>query len=96
MMCNYNTLLNQGITEGTAAPINMFPKYKFNDTDPKTNAAIYPAYHKGGSFTNRQYLVCLLRAATDESQKTRNKKQNGLAHSRFIVCVTPKQKKNIA
>ena len=37
-----------------------------------------------------------LRAATDESQKTRNKKQNGLAHSRFIVCVTPKQKKNIA
>ena len=37
-----------------------------------------------------------IRAATDESQKTRNKKQNGLAHSRFIVCVTPKQKKNIA
>ena len=36
---------------------------------------------------------CLLRAATDESQKTRNKKQNGLVHSRFIVCVTPKQKK---
>ena len=37
-----------------------------------------------------------LRAATDESRKKRNKKQNGLAHSRFIVCVTPKQKKNIA
>ena len=35
-----------------------------------------------------------LRAATNESQKTRNKKQNGLAHSRFIVCVTPKQKKH--
>ena len=61
MMCNYHTLLNQVITEVTAAPINMFPKYKFNDTDPKTNAAIYPAYHKGGSFTNRQYLLCLLR-----------------------------------
>ena len=29
----------------------------------------------------------------NESQKTRNKKQNGLAHSRFIVYVTPKQKK---
>ena len=38
----------------------------------------------------------MVRAATDESQKTRNKKQNGLAHSRFIVFVTPKQKKNIA
>ena len=34
-----------------------------------------------------------LRAATNESQKTRNKKQNGLAHLRFLVCVTPKQKK---
>ena len=32
-----------------------------------------------------------LRAATNESQKTRNKKQNGLAHLRFLVCVTPKQ-----
>ena len=31
-----------------------------------------------------------------KKQETRNKKQNGLAHSRFIVCVTPKQKKNIA
>ena len=41
-------------------------------------------------------MSCIFRAATDESQKTRNKKQNGLAHSRFIVCVTPKQKKNIA
>ena len=28
-----------------------------------------------------------------KKQETRNKKQNGLAHSRFIVCVTPKQKK---
>ena len=28
-------------------------------------------------------------------KKTRNKKQNGLAHLRFLVCVTPKQK-NIA
>ena len=36
-----------------------------------------------------------LRAATNESQKTRNKKQDGLAHSRFIVCVTPKQKKTL-
>ena len=31
-----------------------------------------------------------------KKQETRNKKQNGLAHSRFIVCVTPKQKNNIA
>ena len=31
-----------------------------------------------------------------KKQETRNKKQNGLAHTRFIVCVTPKQKKNIA
>ena len=31
----------------------------------------------------------------NESQKTRNKKQNALAHSQFIICVTPKQKKNI-
>ena len=31
-----------------------------------------------------------------KKRETRNKKQNGLAHSRFIVCVTPKQKKNIA
>ena len=31
-----------------------------------------------------------------KKQETKNKKQNGLAHSRFIVCVTPKQKKNIA
>ena len=34
-----------------------------------------------------------LRAATNESKKTRNKKQNGLAHLRFLVCVTPKQQK---
>ena len=39
-------------------------------------------------------MFSLLRAATDESQKTRNKKQNGLAHLRFLVCVTPKQKKH--
>ena len=44
-------------------------------------------------------LSCLkqkyaLRAATNESQKTRNKKQNGLAHLQFLVCVTPKQKKH--
>ena len=44
----------------------------------------------------RIQVPLFLRAATDQSQKTRNKKQNGLAHSRFIVCVTPKQKKNIA
>ena len=37
-----------------------------------------------------------IKHGANESQKTRNKKQNGLAHSRFIVCVTPKQKKNIA
>ena len=30
-----------------------------------------------------------------KKQETRNKKQNGLAHSRFIVCVTPKQKKTL-
>ena len=35
-----------------------------------------------------------LRAAANESQKTRNKRQNGLAHSRFIVCVTPNQEKH--
>ena len=28
-----------------------------------------------------------------KKQETRNKKQNGLAHLRFLVCVTPKQKK---
>ena len=33
-----------------------------------------------------------LRAGANENQKTRNKKQNGLAHLRFLVCVTPKQK----
>ena len=27
-----------------------------------------------------------------KKQETRNKKQNGLAHLRFLVCVTPKQK----
>ena len=37
-----------------------------------------------------------IKPGANESQKTRNKKQNGLAHSRFIVCVTPEQKKNIA
>ena len=37
----------------------------------------------------------LWRAATNESKKTRNKKQNGLGHLRFIVCVTPKQKKTL-
>ena len=53
----------------------------------------------GGGIAGRRrrkiasYEACL-RAATDESQKTRNKKQNGLAHLRFIVCVTPKQKKH--
>ena len=33
-----------------------------------------------------------------KKQETRIKKQNGLAHLRFLVCVTPKQKKqkNIA
>ena len=31
-----------------------------------------------------------------KNKKQKNKNQNGLAHSRFIVCVTPKQKKNIA
>ena len=35
-----------------------------------------------------------VRAATDESQKTRNKKQNGLAHSRFIVCSLRNKKKH--
>ena len=39
------------------------------------------------------YEILILRAATNESQETRIKKQNGLAHSRFLVCVTPKQKK---
>ena len=34
-------------------------------------------------------------AATNESQKTRIKKQNGLAHLRFLVCVTLKQKKTL-
>ena len=36
-----------------------------------------------------------VRAGANESQKTRNKKQNGLAHSRFIVCVTLKKKKKL-
>ena len=29
-----------------------------------------------------------------KKQETRIKKQNGLAHLRFLVCVTPKQKNN--
>ena len=41
-----------------------------------------------------EWALLLLRAATNESQKTRNKKQNGLAHLRFLVCVTPKQNKS--
>ena len=40
------------------------------------------------------FKYSILKPEANESQKTRNKKQNGLAHSRFIVCVTPKQNKN--
>ena len=36
--------------------------------------------------------VALLKPSANERIKTRNKKQNGLAHPRFIVCITPKQK----
>ena len=43
----------------------------------------------------QNYIKETRRFTTDESQKTRNKKQNGLTHLRFLVCVTPK-KKNIA
>ena len=35
-----------------------------------------------------------VKPGANESKKTRNKKQNGLAHLGFIVCVTPKQKKH--
>ena len=42
------------------------------------------------------YRVGLAKAQHKRESKTTNKKQDGLAHSRFIVCVTPKQKKNIA
>ena len=28
-------------------------------------------------------------------RESKNKKQNGLAHLRFLVCVTPKQKKTL-
>ena len=45
---------------------------------------------------NAIFSYCKVKPGANESQKTRNKKQNGLPHSRFIVCVTPKQKKNIA
>ena len=45
------------------------------------------------SVTIRIGFTMMVRAATNESQKTRNKKQNGLAHLRFLVCVTPKQKR---
>ena len=51
--------------------------------------------HLGLNVVFRIIIHQLVRAATDESQETRNKKQNGLAHSRFIVCVTPKQKKTL-
>ena len=52
------------------------------------NQAYNPAY--------RLFGVSLSPARTRvKKQETRNTKQNGLAHSRFIVCVTPKQK-NIA
>ena len=47
-------------------------------------------FHQNVRFGEHPFL----RAAANESQKTRNKKQNGLAHSRFIVCVSPKQKKH--
>ena len=30
-----------------------------------------------------------------KKHETRNKKQNGLAHLRFLVCVTPKQQKTL-
>ena len=30
-----------------------------------------------------------------KKQETRIEKQNGLAHLRFLVCVTPKQKKTL-
>ena len=36
------------------------------------------------------------RKRESKKHETRNNKQNGLAHSRFIVCVTPKQTKTIA
>ena len=39
-------------------------------------------------------VTLYLKPGANESQKTCNKKQNGLAHSRFIVCVTLKQKKH--
>ena len=39
--------------------------------------------------------MIFLKPGANESQKTINKKQNGLAHSRFIVCVTPKEKKTL-
>ena len=38
----------------------------------------------------RSTRKCLLRPSANERQKTRNTKENGLAHPRFIVCVTPK------
>ena len=45
----------------------------------------------------RRYLrygwLLNLRAGANKSQKTRNKKQNGLAHLWFFVSVTPKHKK---
>ena len=54
---------------------------------------VYLIFSTGGQ-TQKQLALLTLRAAANESQKTRNKKQNGLALSRFIVCVTPKQKKH--
>ena len=56
---------------------------------------VYTSFYRV-AYGYRVLSVRTLRAATNESQKTRNKKQNGLAHLRFLVCVTPKQKKNIA
>ena len=50
---------------------------------------------KGSQLNPNNYRgITLLKPGANESQKTRNKKQNGLAYSRFIVCVIPKQKKH--
>ena len=45
---------------------------------------------------DRENPDCLGPAQTRvKKQETRNKKQNGIAHLRFLVCVTPKQRNTL-
>ena len=55
----------------------------------KNNVTVLPPSDCSDTHSNSQ-----LKPGANESQKTRNKKQNSLAYSRFNVCITPKQNKH--